>query len=137
MYENMDLEKGYQGIFEMLWYSQMPCFDVKAVTSSKDDEHGMCDIIRSELHVRLIRSKMCAGIMKRCAWKGLRVSCSSIFTMFPTDRGMCCSFNMQKAEEMFRESKYKEFITKLEQRDKDMSFENSTIPEWLVIFYKM
>ena len=52
--------------------------------------------------------------------------------MFPTDRGMCCSFNMQKAEEMFRESKYKQFITKLERRDKDMSFENSTIPEWLV-----
>ena len=41
MYENMDLEKGYKGIFEMLWYSQMPCFDVKEVTSSKKNEHGM------------------------------------------------------------------------------------------------
>ena len=50
--------------------------------------------------------------------------------MFPTDRGMCCSFNMQKAEQMFRESMYKKFIANLEQRDKDMSFENSTIPEW-------
>ena len=80
---------------------------------------------------------MCLGIMKWCAWKGVRVSCSSIFTMFPTDRGMCCSFNMQKAEEMFRDSKYKEFITKLERRDKDMSFDNSTIPEWLVVFCEM
>ena len=50
--------------------------------------------------------------------------------MFPTDRGMCCSFNMQRAEEMFRDSKYKELITKFEQRDKNMSFYNSTIPEW-------
>ena len=50
--------------------------------------------------------------------------------MFPTDRGMCCSFNMQRAEEMFRDSKYKELITKFEQRDKNMSFDNSTIPEW-------
>ena len=41
MYENMDLKKGYQGIFEMLWYSQMPCFDVKEVTSSRNNEHGM------------------------------------------------------------------------------------------------
>ena len=41
MYENMDLEKGYQGIFEMLWYSQMPCYDIKEVTSTKNDEHGM------------------------------------------------------------------------------------------------
>ena len=68
--------------------------------------------------------------MKWCAWKGVRVSCASIFTMFPTDRGMCCSFNMQRAEEMFRDSKYKELITKFEQRDKNMSFDNSTIPEW-------
>ena len=41
MYENMDLEKGYKGIFEMLWYSQLPCFDVKEVTSTRSDEHGM------------------------------------------------------------------------------------------------
>ena len=37
---------------------------------------------------------------------------------------------MQRAEEMFRDSKYKELITKFEQRDKNMSFDNSTIPEW-------
>ena len=53
--------------------------------------------------------------------------------MFPTDRGMCCSFNMQRAEEMFRDSKYKERITTLEQRDKNMSFANSSIPEWSYI----
>ena len=41
MYENMDLKNGFEGIFEMLWYSQMPCFDVRQVTSSKNDEHGM------------------------------------------------------------------------------------------------
>ena len=50
--------------------------------------------------------------------------------MFPTDRGMCCSFNMLKAEEMFRESKYRDSIAKFTQRDKDMSFDDSTVPDW-------
>ena len=40
MYENMDMEKSYQGIFELLWYSQMPCFDIKEITSSANNEHG-------------------------------------------------------------------------------------------------
>lgn len=105
----MDLEKSYPALFELLWYSQMPCFDVKGVTSNTRDEFG---------------------ILKWCAWKGLRLSCSSIFSMFPTDRGMCCSFNMLKAEEMFRESKYRESVARFTKRDKDMSFQNSTVPEW-------
>ena len=71
-----------------------------------------------------------SGILKWCAWKGLRISCSSIFTMFPTDRGMCCSFNMQRAEEIFRESRYRESVAKFTKQDKDRSFDNSTIPEW-------
>ena len=75
-------------------------------------------------------SPLVTGILKWCAWKGLRLNCSSIFTMFPTDRGMCCSFNMLKAEEMFRESKYRDSIAKFTQRDRDMSFDDSTVPDW-------
>ena len=35
------------------------------------------------------------------------MNCSSIFTMFPTDRGMCCAFNMKKADDMFKASRYR------------------------------
>jgi hypothetical protein len=36
----MDIEKSYSALFELLWYSQMPCFDVKGVTSQKRNEFG-------------------------------------------------------------------------------------------------
>ena len=53
--------------------------------------------------------------------------------MYPTDRGMCCTFNKQKAEAMFKESRYQTQIHKLTDQDKNLSFENSSIPSWLVI----
>ena len=40
--------------------------------------------------------------------------------MFPTDRGMCCSFNKQRAEDMFNEGKYrddKKMVPKLREFD--------------------
>jgi hypothetical protein len=39
-YVNMDIEKSYSALFELLWYSQMPCYDVKGVTSQKKNEFG-------------------------------------------------------------------------------------------------
>ena len=70
------------------------------------------------------------GLLKWCSWKGKRLNCSSIFSMFPTDRGMCCSFNMQKAEEMFKESQYQERMTSLTKRDKALTFDSSAVPGW-------
>ena len=32
-YKNIDLDKSYPNLFELLWYSQLPCFDVLNVTS--------------------------------------------------------------------------------------------------------
>ena len=40
MYENMDLKNGFEGIFEMLWYSQMPCFDIVNITSKSYNDFG-------------------------------------------------------------------------------------------------
>jgi hypothetical protein len=71
-------------------------------------------------------------MLKSCSWKGLSLPCSSIFTMFPTDRGMCCSFNMERADKLFSQSKYTDMMAKLMGRDKSMTFENSTVPEWYV-----
>ena len=58
--------------------------------------------------------------MISCWSSGWSLSCSSVFTMFPTDRGMCCSFNKQMAEDMFNEGKYrddKNMVPKLREFD--------------------
>ena len=54
-----------KAMFELLWYSQLPCFDVKNVTSEHNHEFG---------------------VLKSCAWKGVQMDCSDIFVMQPTDR---------------------------------------------------
>ena len=50
-YANMDLDKSYAALFEVLWYSQLPCFDVLDVTSTKDDEYGDLPTERGVLSV--------------------------------------------------------------------------------------
>ena len=69
-------------------------------------------------------------MIKECLWKGKRLSCAAIFSMHPTDRGMCCSFNKQKADMMFKSNRYQDQIMKMTEQDKKMSFEDSTIPDW-------
>ena len=93
---NLDLEKSYDNLFEILWYSQLPCFDVRNVTS--DAPHQM-------------------SVIKNCAWKGLEINCSAIFKTLPTDRGMCCTFNMERAEKIFKESKYSQMVQKMQDTD--------------------
>ena len=97
----MDLNTTYPSVFQLLWYSQLPCFDVKDVTSNWPDQ---------------------MSIIKSCSWKGKKISCTSIFQMLPTDRGMCCSFNMKKAEEIFQKTKYAELVQKFQNSDKDKRY---------------
>ena len=35
---SLDMVKSYLKVFELLWYGQMPCFDVMGITSQKKDE---------------------------------------------------------------------------------------------------
>ena len=35
---SLDLEKSFMPMFQLLWYSQMPCFDVEGLTSKAKDE---------------------------------------------------------------------------------------------------
>ena len=103
-FKKMDLKKSYKSLFEILWYTQLPCFDVTNVTSNSAGQYGM---------------------IKKCTWKGRNVPCSKIFVTFPTDRGMCCTFNMKAADEIFMKSKYREMVEFMEERDKNMSFDHS------------
>ena len=103
------MEKSYQPMFELLWYSQMPCIDVVGVTSKEKDE---------------------VSFIKRCYWKNKPISCNAIFQKRPTDRGMCCSFNMEKAERILKESKYTDAISMVQEEEKERGFEISEIPGW-------
>ena len=106
---SMDMKKSFESLFQLLWYSQLPCFDVENITSKVKDE---------------------MSLIKRCYWKGRSISCASIFVTRPTDRGMCCTFNMEKAEELFREGKYGDMVSSMQTQDSLGSFENISLPSW-------
>ena len=106
---NLDMHKSFENLFELLWYSQLPCFDIENVTSSFKDE---------------------MSLIKRCYWKSQEVSCSAIFVTRPTDRGMCCSFNMEKADKMFRKGRYGSMVSSMQSQDSIGSFDNTSPPEW-------
>ena len=89
-------------LFEILWYTQVPCFDVANVTSDKQHEHAM---------------------IKSCMWKGIKIPCSKVFTASPTDRGMCCTFNVQAAEKMFKTGDYQTMIKKMQDQDESKAFD--------------
>ena len=40
IYDKIDLDKSYDYLFELLWYSQIPCFDILNITTKIDQEHG-------------------------------------------------------------------------------------------------
>ena len=94
----MDMKKSYRNLFPILWYSQLPCFDVKNITSNTPGE---------------------MSIIKKCFWKEMEMPCPSIFTAMPTDRGMCCIFNMKKAEDIFQKSEYASLIQTLQNMDRE------------------
>ena len=98
---DLENELAHSKLFEILWYTQLPCFDIRYITSKVKDD---------------------TALLKRCYWKGKQMSCSTLFKMHPTDRGMCCSFNMEAAEKGYKESRYTESLKKLQTRDKALSF---------------
>lgn len=86
-----------EALFEALWYSQLPCFD-NSITMLE----GLSEP---------------KALLRKCLWKGKFISCAAIFKTFPTDRGMCCTFNMEAAEKIFQESEYAKDITKMQTKD--------------------
>jgi len=74
MFKKINKTTGIKGLFSLLWNSRLPCYDINGITSLKDGEKSM---------------------LKFCFWKGQKIPCAAIFSTFPTDQGMCCSFNMK------------------------------------------
>ena len=105
----VDFTAAFQSVFKTLWFAKLPCFDTKEMSAIDNGDRG---------------------ILKRCSWKGQTMNCSSIFTTFPTDRGMCCSFNMKAADEIFTKSQYSSLVMQLQKEDLNASFDNSSRPDW-------
>ena len=97
----LDFTKSYEKLFELLWYSRLPCFDVKGITSKEKDE---------------------MSVIKRCYWRGEMVDCASIFVTRSTDRGMCCTFNIGNAQKIFVDTTYRNITSYLQKRDRKDSF---------------
>ncbi len=105
----------WRRILGVLWYSTFPCFDVPGYTS------------RNARNVRL-------RTLMECLWKGRPVPCREVFRTVVTDLGMCCAFNMDRAEEMYREeSEYAQEVVRLTKQDRNLSYyDGQKLPEWYV-----
>jgi hypothetical protein len=103
---SLDLTKTFKNIFRTMWHSGLPCFDLKNVTADKEGDRS---------------------ILKYCEWKGMPIPCSAIFSTFPTDRGMCCSFHMETAEAVFNGQTYPKIVHALQMEDRNNSLANVTI----------
>ncbi len=112
LFNQIDLAKAYNSFFEVLWYSQLPCFDTAVVPPRAG---GI-----------FLESKK--SLLKKCSWKSLTIPCGAIFKTFPTDRGMCCTFNMQAADKIFKESQYQKNILAMQSQDIEYSVEKQKKP---------
>ena len=50
---DLNYKVAYQSLFELLWYSQLPCFDIRNITSKEKDE---------------------MSLVKKCYWQDKEVS---------------------------------------------------------------
>ena len=107
-FKHIKMTAAFENTFSALWYTSLPCFDLKDMSSNLQGGNS---------------------ILRQCKWKGLQIPCSAIFKTFPTDRGMCCSFNMEAAEDIFVHSAYTEQIKLMQNKDKYLSYENPVLPK--------
>ena len=109
MFKRLNITASFELLFRMLWYSNLPCFDVFGVTSEKPFEKG---------------------IIKGCFWKGKIIPCAAFFTPIPTDRGMCCAFNKDPLNEIFNGKLYVDLALEMQDSDRQAAFMDTTLPDW-------
>jgi hypothetical protein len=110
--ELINFTSAYKEIFSALWNAKIPCFE----TTDTKPPFGIEQI----------------SLLKSCSWKDVEIPCSKIFTTFPTDNGMCCTFNVKSADEIFVDSAYSNIIKELQNHDKNISTETTELPEFYV-----
>ena len=90
-FNNINLTKIYPEIFQLLWYSQLPCFSIPDLDTP--------------------------GLLSHCTWAGETFDCKELFQTIPTDSGMCCAFNMDLAT--LRDSLYKDLIQDMKEENNE------------------
>ena len=65
-FRQSDMLKLYPRLFEILWYTTFPCYDLPGLSKE--------------------------FMIKSCELAGEKVDCATIFEKVPTDLGICCSF---------------------------------------------
>jgi hypothetical protein len=105
LFKLLDKSASYRSIFSSLWYANLPCYDLRGLTAQSNGD---------------------SAFIKFCSWRGISIPCSQIFTTFPTDQGLCCSFNMKSAETIFEGSTYPHLIKNLQSFDRSHSFHTTT-----------
>ena len=96
IFGKLDLETAYENLFRLLWYTRLPCYDIGNITSNA-------------LHQM--------SVIKQCFWKEDEINCSALFKPMPSDRGMCCSFNLNSINAFLKESKFQKVIDELQKSD--------------------
>ena len=109
MVKRLDQHHAFDSLLSTLWYAYFPCYDLKDITGMRDGE---------------------TAILKYCEWKGIPISCAAIFSPYPTDQGMCCSFNMKAADDIYHSGPYLKIITDLQYAAAAAAFANISKPDW-------
>ena len=86
-FHNLNMTAVYPDLFQLLWYSQLPCFPVANISKE--------------------------GLISHCEWAGQEVDCRDIFQTVATDSGMCCTFN---GNDVLKKSGYKNLIDKMREK---------------------
>ncbi len=98
MFDRLDKARAYKSLFSNLWHSSLPCFEITGLTTMETEGFS--------------------AMLRYCVWKGIEIPCSAIFSAFPTDKGMCCTFNMQAADQIFTQGTYTNLIVDLQEQYK-------------------
>ena len=71
----------------------------------------------SQHDFRLLPDQIKNSVLKKCFWKGREQPCELLFSMFPTDLGMCCVFNLKSPEDVFQESDFTQALEAQQNED--------------------
>jgi len=99
---SLEMDSFLQYMFNYAWYASSPCFDLVNITSLYDGQ---------------------SSLVRNCKWKNVHVACSDLFTTFPTQMGMCCSFNFERADKLFTSNVFIKAVTERQEFDRSKSFQ--------------
>jgi hypothetical protein len=100
----LDMNSAYAAIASTLWNSGMPCSDLDSANNNN-----------------------VLSVLKYCQWKGRKIPCSHIFSPYPTDQGMCCTFNIKAAEQVFAGELFSQLIENLQNMKGSLEMDPSVI----------